>query len=110
MKRINMLLGDLAILGLVVGFGSGNLKASARSAQEPSQAQQQQDQVSQTFAGTIVKLDGQFDLEDMAGNMTYHLDDQAKAKKFEGKKVRVTGMLDTQSNTIQISEIQPMKH
>ena len=41
--------------------------------------------------------------------MTYHLDDQAKAKKYEGKKVRVTGTLDTQSNTIQISEIEPIK-
>jgi len=106
--KVNMLLADLALLGLFLGLGPFNAKISGRTIQEPTQAQQP-DQLTQTYSGTIVKLDDQFILEDMAGNMTYHLDDQAKAKKYEGKKVRVTGTLDTQSNTIQISEIEPMK-
>jgi Protein of unknown function (DUF5818) len=58
----------------------------------------------QTYAGTISKSGDKFVLlgED---SVTYNLDDQDKAKAFEGKKVNVTGKLDKDSNTIHVSEI-----
>ena len=58
----------------------------------------------QIFRGTISKADGRFVLvgED---SVTYHLDDQDKAKPFEGKKVNVTGKLDKDTNTIHVSDI-----
>ena len=62
---------------------------------------------SQTFTGKIAKLGGKFVLKDSASKSTYALDDQDKAKQFEGQSVQVTGTLDAQSNTIRISSITP---
>ena len=42
------------------------------------------------------------------GSMTYQLDDQDKAKQFEGKQVKVNGSLDKASSTIHITDIQPV--
>ena len=41
------------------------------------------------------------------GGTDYQLDDQAKAGKFEGKDVKVTGQLDQSSNTIKVQAIEP---
>ena len=61
----------------------------------------------QTFTGKIAKAGGKYVLKDMTNKMTYLLDDQEKAKEFEGKSVKVTGMLDTRSNTIRVAAIEP---
>jgi Protein of unknown function (DUF5818) len=71
----------------------------------PSSTIQSSDQ--QTFMGKIAKSGGKYVLKDSAHKMTYALDDQEKAKDFEGKTVKVTGMLDTQSNTIRVAVIEP---
>lgn len=85
----------------------------------PSAAQQQADpaappptamtqaQDAQTFTGKGAKAGGKYVLKDMTNKMTYMLDDQERAKAFEGKSVKVTGMLDTQSNTIRVAAIEP---
>jgi len=77
--------------------------------QPPDQGQQATPQ-SQTFAGTIMKLqDGKYALvtgKTAQGQLSGHfLDDQNDAKKYDGKKVRVTGSLDMASNTIHVSKI-----
>ena len=61
----------------------------------------------QVFTGKIAKAGGKYVLKDSATKMTYSLDDQSQAKKFEGQSVKVTGMLDAQSNTIHVSLIEP---
>jgi len=89
-------------------------------ASSPSAAQQQRDPATmnpptattpasdtQTFTGKVAKVGGKYVLKDMTNKMTYLLDDQEKAKGFEGKSVKVTGMLDTQSNTIRVAAIEP---
>ncbi len=38
-------------------------------------------------------------------NNVYHLDDQSKARDFAGKRVKVTGTLDSKSKTIHILTI-----
>ncbi len=38
--------------------------------------------------------------------MTYQLDDQARAKEYEGKQVQVVGNLDASSNTIKVQDIK----
>ena len=89
-------------------------------ASSPSAAQQQRDPAAadpptampeasdtQTFTGKIAKAGGRYVLKDMTNKMTYLLDDQDKAKQFEGKSVKVTGMLDTATNTIRIAAIEP---
>ena len=62
---------------------------------------------SHTFAGKIAKSGGKLVLKDSVSKSTYALDDQDKAKQFEGQRVKVTGTLDAATNTIRIATIAP---
>jgi lipopolysaccharide export system protein LptA len=77
------------------------------TAQQPAQPGGQDQQQAQTFTGKIAKSKGSYVLSDEANKVSYKLDDQDKAKQFEGKNVKVTGTLDASSNTIHVSDIQP---
>lgn len=57
------------------------------------------------FTGRISQADGKYVLVDDAQKATFQLDDQEKAKQFDGKNVKVTGSLDTTTNTIHVAEI-----
>ena len=61
-----------------------------------------------TFTGKITQSGGKLVLEDTDHMATYQLDDQNKAKSFEGKSVKITGTLDVATNTIHVSEIEPL--
>jgi Protein of unknown function (DUF5818) len=39
-------------------------------------------------------------------NVTYQLDDQERAKAYEGKQVQVTGSLDKSANMIKVRDIK----
>jgi hypothetical protein len=41
-----------------------------------------------------------------ADNVTYQLDDQERAKEYEGKQVQVTGSLDKSANMIKVRDIK----
>jgi len=56
-----------------------------------------------TFQGTIEPEGGQYVLD--SGGVTYHLSDQATAKKFSGKTVVVKGTLSTATDTIEVLSI-----
>ncbi len=74
------------------------------------QGQQQPDQQkSGTFVGQIVKAkNGQYALlTDKQAGKGYYLDDQNKAKQFDGQNVKVIGTLDVATFTIHVSDIQP---
>ena len=62
---------------------------------------------SQTFTGKVTKSGSKYVLKDDATRTSYTLDDQDRAKQFEGKSVKVTGKLDPASNTIVVSSIEP---
>ncbi len=55
----------------------------------------------QTFTGTVTKQGDKYVLKDDAGH-TYDIDHQDEVKKFEGKRVRVQGTLDSSSNKIMV--------
>lgn len=79
----------------------------AQSQTPPPSAQQQQ-QKTETFVGKIVKAkNGQYALltDEQTGRGAY-LDDQEKAKQFEGKNVKVTGVLEVAKDLIHVSDIQ----
>jgi Protein of unknown function (DUF5818) len=58
------------------------------------------------FKGKILSQNGeQFILKDDVNETWYHLDDQLQAKKFLGKKVTVTGVLDQSTDTIRVHSI-----
>ena len=109
-----------SVLALAAIFA---LESTGVALQEPANPQQsqpstQQDPAAQSntmsegaetqvFTGKIAKAGGKYVLKDSATKMTYSLDDQSQAKKFEGQSVKVTGMLDAQSNIIHVSLIEP---
>jgi len=57
------------------------------------------------FSGMIMKEKGKLVLKDSASNTSYKLDDQEKAKQFEGKQVNVNGKLDSSTNQIRVDSI-----
>ena len=58
------------------------------------------------FQGVIVSKNGEiFVLRDDVNNTWYHLDDQEAAAKHVGKKVLVTGNLDTRTDMIRVQSI-----
>ena len=59
-----------------------------------------------SYPGKITKSNGQYMLQDPASSNAYLLDDQKTAKKYDGKIVMVTGVLDKESNTIHVKRIQ----
>ena len=69
---------------------------------------QQDQQKTQTFMGKIVKINsGEFALltDEQAGKGVF-LDDQEKAKQFEGKNVKVTGVLDMAKKIVHVTNIE----
>ena len=62
-------------------------------------------QTPKSFSGTVVKMEKQYVLKTDTG--TYQLDDQSKAKHFNGKQVMVNGTLDPSTSTIRVNDIQP---
>lgn len=64
-----------------------------------------QEAEARSFMGQIANEDGTFTLRGNDGK-TYQLDNQEKAKSFDGKKVKVTGSLDEENMTIHVSEIE----
>ncbi|HWZ55093.1 MAG TPA: DUF5818 domain-containing protein [Verrucomicrobiae bacterium] len=99
MKKIILsVAGAFLALTVVPQFG---LAAAPRAAmQEQSQAQ------AKTFTGTVTKHGDNFVLSDPGNRTSYMLDDARKASQFEGKKVKVTGTVDTASNTIHVESIE----
>ena len=59
-----------------------------------------------TFSGKISMSNGKYVLEDSTSNTSYVLDNQKKAKQFEGKNVTVTGTLDSSKNRIHVKKIE----
>lgn len=78
------------------------------SDQRPTPGQQddmQKQSATQTFVGTILKSGNQYLLR-TPDNVTYQLDDQARAKKYEGKPVQVIGSPDEASGTIHVEDMK----
>jgi Protein of unknown function (DUF5818) len=113
MKSLTLLkvLGLLALLVSLAGiplYGQqgqqpGSDNPSAQS--QPSTAQSAQGQQPQTFMGKIARSKGELVLTDDSGT-SYKLDNADQAKQFVGKSVKVTGTLDTGSNTIHVTNIE----
>ena len=95
------------VLGLALGSAQITPVLFAQSQNQDPNAQQDQ-QKTQTFMGKIVKINsGQFALltDEQAGKGVF-LDDQEKAKQFEGKNVKVTGVLDMAKKIVHVMNIE----
>ncbi|HET9409851.1 MAG TPA: DUF5818 domain-containing protein [Candidatus Sulfotelmatobacter sp.] len=83
-------------------------------AQQPEQSQPDNGQqrepdaqqaVSRTFTGTIAKIEGKYVIQTSDGT-AYPIDDQDKARPYEGKRVRVVGNVDRATGIVHISSIE----
>jgi len=107
MKRF---LSMVTILALMAFGLSLTAIAQNQAAQNPASAQQQQQQQvdaqsARAFEGKITKSGDKLVLQDSSTRQAYQLDDQDKAKPFEGKNVKVTATMDPNTNTLHIVEI-----
>lgn len=105
---------SLAVLLGLCGLG---LNARARSLPNPQdqagsarQEQQQADtQSARAFEGKITKANGKLVLQDSSTGQAYQLDDQGKAKEFQGKTVKVIGTMDPSTNTLHVVDIMAVE-
>ncbi|HXJ40578.1 MAG TPA: hypothetical protein VNH18_14965 [Bryobacteraceae bacterium] len=104
------ILKNVSTVSLALGLAAG-LSQITLLAQSPGQQSTppHESQKSETFVGKIVKAsNGQFALlTDEKGGKGAYLDDQEKAKQFEGKSVKVIGVMMASSNMIHVTDIQP---
>lgn len=68
-------------------------------------AQEKQGPAAQTLTGTVIKLGNKYVLK-TTDKQTYELDDQERAREYEGKQVKIVGALDRTSNMIHITSIE----
>jgi len=68
-------------------------------------AQEKQGPAAQTLSGTVIKLGDKYVLK-TTDKQTYELDDQDKAREYEGKQVKIIGSLDRTTNMIHITSIE----
>ncbi len=64
-----------------------------------------QQSTAQSVTGSVVKVAGKYMLE-TEDNIAYQLDDQEKAKQYEGKRVKVTGSLDRSTGILHVRSIE----
>ena len=105
-----IVLGTLAGILPLVGVG---LAGFPRTLLDQSQTPQVQttrkvnDDVDlRFFTGKISSDNGKYVLDGESPRGPYLLDDQKSAKQYEGKHVRVIGVLETASNTIHVRRIE----
>jgi len=106
MKRKHLWATGPLALGLAFGFLQFSPVLRGQSQTAPTGQENQQK--TQVFVGKIIKArDGRYALltDEQAGKGVY-LDDQEKAKPFEGKNVKVTGVLEAAKNLVHVSDIQ----
>ncbi len=111
MKRLLSLVMLLSLSGLSINLMAQN-RAGASQDQPPQSQQQpqadtQDQQTARAFEGRIAKSGGKLVLQEASTQTFYHLDDQDKAKQFEGKSVKVMATMDAVTNTLHVIDITP---
>jgi outer membrane biosynthesis protein TonB len=73
----------------------------------PAAGSQAQSPTAQTFTGIISKEADSFTLK-VSEATSYKLDNQQEVQQYEGKRVRVTGTLESSVNLIHVDKIEPI--
>ena len=63
-------------------------------------------QEAKSFTGNILKENNKLILKDTITKVSYNLDDPARARSFVGKRVKIVGKLDMDTNTIRVESIE----
>lgn len=113
MKKLNLLVMLVALVVIAWAVPAMNMHAVNHSAvlsaqeNEPAEPAAQETEA-QEFTGQIMNHEGKYALHGEDGK-TYHLDDQDKAKDYDGKKVKIMGSLDEENMTIHVNEIEEVE-
>ena len=103
-------------LAVILGLASlgPNVMAQARTSQDQAGAAQQQEQPvdaqsqsARAFEGKIAKAGDKLVLQETSTKQAYQLDDQDKAKQFEGKRVKIMATMDPSTDTLHVVDITP---
>ena len=103
-------------LAVILGLASLGPKvmAQARTSQDQAGAAQQQQQPvdaqsqsARAFEGKIAKAGDKLVLQETSTKQAYQLDDQDKAKQFEGKRVKIMATMDPSTDTLHVVDITP---
>jgi len=111
MKRLLSIVVLLGLSGL--GLNLAAQQTPSTPSQPGSMPQQQQtdatnsQQSARSFEGKIAKSGDQLVLQETSTQTAYKLDDQDKAKQFEGKNVKVMATVDANTNTLHVVDITP---
>ena len=79
----------------------------AQHSSPSTQESQDKSATAQTFTGTISKEADSYVLK-VSDSSSYKLDAQDQVQPFEGKRVQVTGTLDSSINLIHVDKVEPI--
>jgi len=110
MKRLLSIVAMLGLSGVGMNLAAQQTpstpQADSMPQQQPTDATNPQ-QSPRSFEGKIAKSGGKLVLKESSTQAAYLLDDQDKAKQFQGKNVAVTATLDSNTNTLHVVDISP---
>jgi hypothetical protein len=113
MKQLITIFAMLAFSGLGMNLAAQQTPSTQTPSTQDSMPQAQTDatsaqQSARSFEGRITKSGDKLVLREASTKTAYQLDDQSKAKHFQGKDVMVTATLDSSTNTLHVVDINAM--
>jgi Protein of unknown function (DUF5818) len=67
-------------------------------------------QSARSFDGIVVRTGRQFVLKNSVAHTSYKLDDQKKAREYEGRRVKVTATMDADTSVLHVIDINESSH
>ncbi len=114
MKRLLLIIALVGLSGLGQNLSAQQSQSQSTPGQPDSMPQQQQNdatnpqQSARSFEGRIAKSGGDLVLRENSTQAAYKLDDQNKARQFEGKNVKVMATVDASTKTLHVIDITPV--
>ena len=113
MKRLLTVFAMLAFSGIGMNLAAQQSPSTQTPSTQDPMPQAQADptsaqQSARSFEGRIAKSGDKLVLRESSTKTSYQLDDQSKAKQFQGKDVMVTATLDSSTNTLHVVDISAM--
>ncbi|MGB8990293.1 MAG: DUF5818 domain-containing protein [Candidatus Sulfotelmatobacter sp.] len=105
MKAFFLRFSLAVVLTLVVVVAGWPARAQQQSEGQIPASGEATTQEAKSFSGNIVRENGKLVLKDPVTKVIYKLDDPAKARQYVGKRVKVTGKLEMNTNTIRVETI-----
>jgi hypothetical protein len=102
-----ILLVPLSGIGLQVAAQQPRQPADQSNTRPQQQTNASSQQSANTFQGKIARADEQLVFWDPSSQTAYQVDDQSKVAPYEGKNVKLTGKVDTKTNTLHVVDVAP---